>query len=154
MIKYKLVPAEPTDEMVIRGAEDVFDSLRQLGVEICDDTCKATETEQKIAESCFNAMLAAALVVEGQADHAHLRERFDEIEREIMEGKHTASSVFTQMRTATLYSAPQPAPDVAALVEALEDIAGTHHHSASAGVYFANRARKALAAYRKQEPEQ
>lgn len=44
----------------------------------------------------------------------------------------------------------QPAPDVAQLVEALEDIAGTHHHSASAGEYFAKVARAALAAYRKQ----
>ncbi len=44
----------------------------------------------------------------------------------------------------------QPAPDVTALVEALEDIAGTHHHSASAGEYFAKVARAALAAYRKQ----
>lgn len=41
-----------------------------------------------------------------------------------------------------------PEPDVTALVEALEDIAGTHHHSASAGAYFAKVARAALAAYR------
>ena len=38
-----------------------------------------------------------------------LRNRFDEIEREICEGRHTAASVFTQMRTAALYPAPQPA---------------------------------------------
>lgn len=31
---------------------------------------------------------------------AAMRKRFDQIEREIMEGKHTAASVFTQMRTA------------------------------------------------------
>jgi len=54
---------------------------------------------------------AGKRVVEQQPapDHARLRERFDEIEREICEGKHTASSVFTQMRTAALYTAPQPA---------------------------------------------
>lgn len=38
---------------------------------------------------------------------------------------------------------------VAILVEALEDIAGTHHNSASAGVYFAKVAREALSSYRK-----
>lgn len=41
---------------------------------------------------------------------ASMKDRFDEIEREIMEGKHTAASVFTQMRTAAVYMAqPQPA---------------------------------------------
>lgn len=32
-----------------------------------------------------------------------LRKRFDQIEREVAEGKHTAASVFTQMRTAAIY---------------------------------------------------
>ena len=44
-----------------------------------------------------------------------------------------------------LYTAPQPELDVSTLVGALEDIAGTHHHSASAGEYFAKVARAALA---------
>lgn len=48
-------------------------------------------------------------VVQGEPDQAHLRERFDEIEREIAENKHTASSVFTQMRTAAFYTTPQSA---------------------------------------------
>ena len=44
-----------------------------------------------------------------------VRKRFDEIEREICEGKHTAASVFTQMRTAAFYTTPQPEPTAAQL---------------------------------------
>lgn len=43
----------------------------------------------------------------GQEDK--LKERFDEIEREIMKGQHTAASVFTQMRTAAMYIKQAPA---------------------------------------------
>ena len=42
-----------------------------------------------------------------------MKARFDQIEREIMEGQHTAASVFTQMRTAALcigQAARQQAP--------------------------------------------
>jgi hypothetical protein len=35
-----------------------------------------------------------------------MRQRFSQIEDEIMDGKHTAASVFTQMRTAALYTHP------------------------------------------------
>lgn len=35
-----------------------------------------------------------------------MRQRFSQIEDEIMAGKHTAASVFTQMRTAALYTHP------------------------------------------------
>ena len=56
------------------------------------------------------------------------------------------------MNTAAKMRQPtETAQDVAVLLEALKDIASTFHYSASAGVYFANRARKALAAYHKQE---
>ena len=41
-----------------------------------------------------------------------MKDRFVEIERDIMEGKHTAASVFTQMRTAAIYMAqPSAVPD-------------------------------------------
>lgn len=47
-----------------------------------------------------------------------LRKRFDEIEDEVARGKHTAASVFTQMRTAAMYIRPaqteqQPVAEVA-----------------------------------------
>ena len=48
-----------------------------------------------------------------------MHKRFNHIEREIMEGKHTAASVFTQMRTAAVYLAPAK-PD-AELVELLTE---------------------------------
>lgn len=47
---------------------------------------------------------------------ASMKDRFDEIEREIMEGKHTAASVFTQMRTAAVYMA-QPQPEAGPVAE-------------------------------------
>tara|TARA_Y100000758_G_scaffold264259_2_gene203509 strand:+ start:574 stop:1221 length:648 start_codon:yes stop_codon:yes gene_type:complete len=68
------------------------------------------------------AMAAAPAPVE-RVEQEAMRKRFDQIEREVCEGKRTAASVFTQMRTAALYTTPQPAPaaqDVAGLVEALE----------------------------------
>lgn len=52
-----------------------------------------------------------------------MRQRFSHIEDEIMAGKHTASSVFTQMRTAALYTRPadQVAEPDAELIELLRD---------------------------------
>lgn len=48
----------PTDKMVVRGAEEVFDCLRQHGIEI--DGLNGTDVEQYIAESVFGAMIGAA----------------------------------------------------------------------------------------------
>lgn len=92
MSECKLVPVEPTPEMV-EAAEDAYMPFGDMDLAI-------------------RMALLAAPAVQGEADRARLRERFDEIEREIMENKHTASSVFTQMRTDVLYTAPQPAPAV------------------------------------------
>lgn len=54
-----------------------------------------------------------------------MKDRFDEIEREIMEGKHTAASVFTQMRTAAVYMA-QPQPEEAGPVAEPEQLWAVH----------------------------
>lgn len=69
-----------------------------------------------------------------------MRERFSQIENEIMAGKHTASSVFTQMRTAALYmAATAPAGSRVVQVELLQDLcdlasdAVEHHRQAFAG---------------------
>lgn len=40
-----------------------------------------------------------------------LRLSFDQIEREIMEGKHTVASVFTRMRTVALYAGKGAEPE-------------------------------------------
>jgi hypothetical protein len=55
-------PAEwPTDDMVVRGAEELHDSLRMFGIDINFDTkTKGTEIQQEIVEAVFNAMIAAA----------------------------------------------------------------------------------------------
>ena len=50
MYMYKLVPLVPTDEMVLRGAESIHDTLRSLSFEI-------PEIEKRIAESCYDAMI-------------------------------------------------------------------------------------------------
>lgn len=62
--------------------------------------------------------LAAAPAPVERVEQDALRKRFDQIEREVCEGKHTAASVFTQMRTAAFYTTPQPAPTAA------QDVAG------------------------------
>ena len=47
--------------MVVRGAEELHDSLRMFGIDINFDTkTKGTEIQQEIVEAVFNAMLAAA----------------------------------------------------------------------------------------------
>ena len=60
-----------------------------------------------------------------------MRQRFSQIEDEIMAGKHTAASVFTQMRTAALYTHPadQVADDLTMVKvprELLEEIVELH----------------------------
>lgn len=52
-----------------------------------------------------------------------MRQRFSQIEDEIMEGKHTAASVFTQMRTAALYTNPADPGAVPVRRELLENCA-------------------------------
>lgn len=73
----------------------------------------AKMTPEQIAEmelSLHNAMaeldrLRAQLPSQG-GEAVAMRQRFSQIEDEIMAGKHTAASVFTQMRTAALYTHP------------------------------------------------
>ena len=51
----------PTDEMVVRGAEELHDSLRTAGVRFdFDRDLNGTEIQQKIAENVFNTMLSAS----------------------------------------------------------------------------------------------
>lgn len=93
--QWAVVPRVPTQEIVRAGA----DSL--------DTFLDATVIE------CYEAMIAAAPRPEAGLQSDRMRARFDEIELEICEGKHTASSVFTQMRTAALcmqHQAPRPVP--------------------------------------------
>ena len=102
----ELPPEEETD------AQAYFDRE----VKAIDEGMKRVMEERK-------SMPAATPASVERVGQEALRKRFDEIEREIMEGKHTAASVFTQMRTAAIYTAPQPAApatDVAGLVVALE----------------------------------
>jgi hypothetical protein len=49
-----------------------------------------------------------------------LKKRFDQLELEVMQNKHTAASLFTKMRTAALYL-DSPSPD-AELVSLLREI--------------------------------
>lgn len=53
---YKLVPVEPTDEMVVRGAEALSDSFRCLGIDTDEDP-RWSELELDIAQSVFSFMI-------------------------------------------------------------------------------------------------
>ena len=54
---YALVPVdEPTDEMVVRGAEALSDSFRCLGIDIDEDP-RWSEMKCDIAQSVFSAMI-------------------------------------------------------------------------------------------------
>ena len=82
-----------------------------------------------------------------------LRKRFDEIEDEVARGKHTAASVFTQMRTAAMYIRPaqtEQQPEQSGLAEALERVKLTEeeaqHHSVSAVAYWNNAVTACIAA--------
>ena len=56
----------PTDDMVIRGAEQLHDSLRQFGCyHNFDADLNGTFVQQQVAESVFRAMLYAAQKPEG-----------------------------------------------------------------------------------------
>lgn len=68
-------------------------------------------TPQKEAEriAAGHASIAAfweKAMAEPAPAQDELRKRFDEIEDEVARGKHTAASVFTQMRTAAMYIRP------------------------------------------------
>lgn len=63
----------------------------------------AAETIQHLRDDI--AKLRAQLPSQG-GEAVAMRQRFSQIEDEIMAGKHTAASVFTQMRTAALYTHP------------------------------------------------
>ena len=91
---YVVVPVDPTNSMTSVGQSLRYDPVNSIG-------------------SIYRAMLAAAPAPVERVEQEALRKRFDEIEREICEGKHTAASVFTQMRTAAFYTAPQPTPTAA-----------------------------------------
>lgn len=104
---WKLVPVEPTDEMLQSVTTSKHEALR---AEV-----------MRMAGEDYRAMLAAAPhPVSGEQKPDALRKRFSDIEDEIMAGKHNAASVFTAMRTAALYIGQPAAQDVAGLVEALE----------------------------------
>ena len=79
-------------------------------------------TDWAVARAMHASMMAEA---KPDDELAAMRARFDQIEREIMANKHTAASVFTQMRTAALYIAP-PLPG-AELVELRALLAGTNY---------------------------
>ena len=57
MYKYKLVPLVPTDEMVLRGADSIHSLLRSMNFNLPIDCMAAGEIEERIAESCYNAMM-------------------------------------------------------------------------------------------------
>ena len=115
MSKYKLVPVEPTPEMLEAGAD-------WCGQGLGKDEAKGR------AATAYKYMLAAAPEVE-QEPVGYVSPRLLDALRSgkacgiTMEGEPDAHNGVT----IPLYTAPQPAeqqpaPDVAALVEALEDI--------------------------------
>jgi hypothetical protein len=91
------------------------------GLELALDLIDASGCDyMRLKDLIAQAKSAPAEPVGREAVSLSLLARFGQIEFEIMQGKHSAASVFTQMRTAAVYLAP-PSPD-AELVSLLREI--------------------------------
>lgn len=117
----------PTDDMVVRGAEELHDSLRMFGIDINFDTkTKGTEIQQEIVEAVFKAMLAAA----PKAVQSPVQEPV----AWLVSGGDGRPKTYEQypewavgdavLVISPLYAAPQPVSDDAmdALVEAISEV--------------------------------
>lgn len=133
MSKYKMVPVEPTDDMVDAGRSQ---SSFPLGV--------------------YKAMIAAAPAVQGEPavfdEDAALSLAERTFSTEVDEQLASDIIQYAQ-RLHSLYTAPKPAeqqPDIARLVEALEVVMwfGCNPNS-KRGMWALEKANSALAAYRK-----
>lgn len=147
--KYKLVPLEPTPEMVEAAREH-------------------HEGEAYLPVSVYKAMLAAAPAVQGEAVEYGWRliavnEAWDALERALSRACNKGYMPVTMGAEWNAFDwteAPQPeeqqpAPDESALVEALEDIGASWHGvQTELEKYMRNVARRALAAHRKQQEGQ
>ncbi|MFG3451213.1 hypothetical protein [Stutzerimonas stutzeri] len=75
--------------------------------EVVSDLPTRRDWLDPVLEARMKAALSQqAEPVEPAPAQDELRKRFDEIEDEVARGKHTAASVFTQMRTAAMYIRP------------------------------------------------
>jgi hypothetical protein len=93
-----------------------------MSISVLGDGCRYCQPQEYIdrlieqmQDDADEAKSSPTEVAQGEA----LKQRFDQLELEVMQGKHTAASIFTQMRTAALYTTP-PSPD-AELVELLRE---------------------------------
>lgn len=150
-MKYKLVPVKPTREMWA-AAGDAVVALN-------------SQHHDAISSAVYKAMLAAAPEVEQdlvgwvvvgpgdcmsdiQTDRCHAVDLKSDMDSELP--PHHAGPAH---EVKPLYLHPQPAPDVAELVDALEEIVQWVGRWAAADHPVATVARKALAAYRQQGGE-
>lgn len=142
---YKLVPLEPTREMWAAAGDAVV--------------ALESRHHDAVSEAVYKAMLAAASEVEQEPV------AFDKDAALTMAERTFSTKIDEQLavdiaqyaqRLHALYTATHPVPAVAALVEALERIGRYPRESSDELSTYGLRevARKALAAYRKQEPEQ
>jgi len=82
-------------------------SAAEVGL-IVDDALGASQAQQALAPENQRVVPAGPLLAKPHPFEA-LRKRFSDIEDEVARGKHNAMSCFTAMRTAALYTEPQPA---------------------------------------------
>lgn len=134
MTKCKLVPAEPTPEMLEAGAD------------WCGQGLGADEAKGRSVTAC-KAMLAAAPAVQGEP----VSHDWDDQDKCRRCGDRDWYAL------ATCTPKQQPAPDVQGLVEALTELCDEiDKHEIHAAIsktsilWFKRKARKALAAHRKQ----
>ncbi|WP_322979138.1 hypothetical protein [Pseudomonas sp. C11] len=82
-------------------------SAAEVGL-IVDGAIAASQAQQALAPENQRVVPADPLLAKPHPFEA-MRKRFSDIEDEVARGKHSAMSCFTAMRTAALYTDPQPA---------------------------------------------
>lgn len=142
MSKHKLIPIEPTKDMVIAGGKSLFE--------------RGFFTLPEDVIECCKSMLAAAPEVE-QEPVAWARMKDGRL-ADVFADRKLAEflSGFAAGKLKPLYLHPQPAPDVTILVEALESIAEYWNQDSNEGAmrdaceYAQSAALAALATYLQQ----
>lgn len=108
MSEYKVVPVEPTAEMMSTG-----------GIEM--------GARDEDARTVWKAMIAAAPAVQGEPVYLYRRRGFRSFETCNHVQYAELSAKPRLFETKVLYTAPQPAPDVKALMEALRVLVAAGH---------------------------
>lgn len=98
---------EDSDEIseLLRNKADESDEYAYIGAEAAEHIDGLWRYALELSKALRGLTSEPSVPASEQEYYGNeLRLSFDQIEREIMEGEHTASSVFTRMRTAALHT--------------------------------------------------